>query len=44
MSGWMKYPYKECEECEYFDWDKAQDIVNLSEVCRRKDCPVKEVE
>lgn len=30
MSGWMKYPYQECLDCDYYDPDEDEDwaIVN----------------
>ncbi len=45
MPGYMKYPYMECQECDFFDWNEAEDVVNkLSETCSNTnaDCPVRQ--
>jgi len=44
MSGWMKYPYQECLDCEKYDLEEDEDwaIVNYpSETCaaENEDCP-----
>jgi len=46
MSGWIKYPYKECEECEKFDWDRANDVVPQPYMAcsYSEDCPITEPE
>jgi len=46
MSGWMKYPYQECLECDNYDpeEDEGWAIVNHPyEACNytTEDCPVK---
>lgn len=44
MSGWMYYPYKKCPDCQYFDWDESDRIVNSPAYdCSHEhnDCPEK---
>jgi hypothetical protein len=44
MSGWMKYPFEECVDCDHYNPDEFDAIVNRpSEDCRSKhdDCPGK---
>ena len=47
MSGWMKYPYIECLDCEKYDPDDEDNwtIVNTPlEACsHNNDCPVEKV-
>lgn len=47
MSGWMYYPYKKCQDCDHFDWDESDRIVNSPSFdCSywREDCPEKGTE
>lgn len=48
MSGWMKYPYTECIDCEWYDLEEDEEwavVNNPYETCDsiHKDCPVKKM-
>lgn len=45
MSGLMKYLYRECKDCDHFDWDESDMVVNsVADMCEKidtEDCPGK---